>query len=82
MQRTFLDIRSRVNTNDSGGDERGLLGLAFPPDYATRGHFYVNYISSTTSPRGATVVSRFSVNRANLKTANRILESAERRGVL
>ncbi|MEC9053711.1 MAG: PQQ-dependent sugar dehydrogenase, partial [Verrucomicrobiota bacterium] len=74
VQRTFLDIRSRVNTNDSGGDERGLLGLAFPPDYATRGHFYVNYISSTTSPRGATVVSRFSVNRAN---PNDALEDSE-----
>ena len=42
VQRTFLDIGSRVNTNDSGGDERGLLGHAFPPDYATKGHFYVN----------------------------------------
>ena len=74
VQRTFLDIGSRVNTNDSGGDERGLLGLAFPPDYSTKGHFYVNYISSTTSPRGATVISRFSVNRAN---PNDALEASE-----
>ena len=73
-QRTFLDIGSRVNTNDSGGDERGLLGLAFPPDYSTKGHFYVNYISSTTTPRGATVISRFSVNRAN---PNDALETSE-----
>ena len=63
-----------MNTNDSGGDERGLLGLAFPPDYSTKGHFYVNYISSTTSPRGATVISRFSVNRAN---PNDALEASE-----
>ena len=74
VQRTFLDIGSRVNTNDSGGDERGLLGLAFPPDYSTKGHFYVNYISSATSPRGATVISRFSVNRAN---PNDALEASE-----
>ena len=74
VQRTFLDIGSRVNTNDSGGDERGLLGLAFPPDYSTKGHFYVNYISSATSPRGATVISRFSVNRAN---PNDALETSE-----
>ena len=72
--RNFLDISSRVNTNDSGGDERGLLGLAFPPDYSTKGHFYVNYISNTTSPRGATVISRFSVNRAN---PNDALEASE-----
>ena len=74
VQRTFLDIGSRVNTNDSGGDERGLLGLAFPPDFSTKGHFYVNYISSTTSPRGATVISRFSVNSAN---PNDALEASE-----
>ena len=30
--RTFLDLRSRVNTSDSGGDERGLLALAFSPE--------------------------------------------------
>ena len=63
--RTFLDLRSRVNTNDSGGDERGLLALAFSPGYATNGHFYVNYISSKSSPRGSTVISRFTVNPAN-----------------
>lgn len=63
--RTFLDLRSRVNTNDSGGDERGLLALAFSPEYATNGHFYVNYISGNSSPRGSTVISRFTVNPAN-----------------
>lgn len=63
--RTFLDLRSSVNTNDSGGDERGLLGLAFSPGYATNGHFYVNYISSSSLPRGSTVVSRFTVSPTN-----------------
>ncbi len=28
------------------GSERGLLGLAFAPDYATSGHFYINYTRS------------------------------------
>jgi len=36
--------------------ERGLLGLAFPPDAATSGRFYVNF---TRKPDGATVVARF-----------------------
>jgi glucose/arabinose dehydrogenase len=49
----FLDITSRVN--DSGWEE-GLLGLAFHPDYAENGYFYVNYTAS--GPR-RTVVSRF-----------------------
>lgn len=36
---TFLDISSRVSTDG----ERGMLGLAFHPDYAVNGLFYVNY---------------------------------------
>jgi glucose/arabinose dehydrogenase len=35
----FLDFRGRVNWDG----ERGLLGLAFPPDYATNGRFYISY---------------------------------------
>jgi glucose/arabinose dehydrogenase len=36
----FLDISGLVN---SSGPEQGLLGLAFPPDYSNRGHFYLYY---------------------------------------
>jgi len=49
----FLDIEDRV----SCCGERGLLSVAFPPDYASKGHFYVNY----TDVSGATVVARFSI---------------------
>src|SRR4051794_10744822 len=35
----FLDIRSQVQT----GGEDGLLSIAFPPDYAQSGLFYVAY---------------------------------------
>jgi glucose/arabinose dehydrogenase len=41
---TFLDLRPLV---DSSG-ERGLLGLAFDPAYASNGRFYVDYIDATT----------------------------------
>ncbi len=54
--KTFLNISGRVN---DGGNEEGLLGLAFDPDFRINGHFYVNYTAS--SPR-RTVVSRFSVS--------------------
>jgi hypothetical protein len=37
--RPFLDIHAKV----SSGGERGLLSLAFAPDYATSGRFYVDY---------------------------------------
>jgi glucose/arabinose dehydrogenase len=50
----FLDITERVG---SEGPEQGLLGLAFAPDYAASGLFYVNY----TDVNGDTVVSRFVV---------------------
>jgi uncharacterized protein (TIGR03437 family) len=47
----FLDIRGKTNP----GGERGLLGLAFPPDYANKGYFYVNY----TDRQGNTVIARY-----------------------
>lgn len=52
----FLDITGLVET---GGGEQGLLGLAFHPDYASNGYFYVNY---TRAGDGATVVARYSVS--------------------
>jgi glucose/arabinose dehydrogenase len=51
----FLDIDPKVN---SFASERGLLGLAFHPDYANNGYFYVNY----TNNGGDTRISRFSVS--------------------
>ena len=49
---SFLDLRGVV----LAGGERGLLGLAFPPDYGTSGRFYVNF---TRTPDGHTVIARF-----------------------
>lgn len=43
---TFLDVESGAPAL-SGGGEQGLLGLAFAPDYATSGNFYV-YTTRTT----------------------------------
>lgn len=40
--RPFLDIRSLV---DYDGAERGLLSIAFPPDYEESGRFYVYYVN-------------------------------------
>jgi glucose/arabinose dehydrogenase len=39
----FLDVRNRMVTLNATYDERGLLGLAFHPSYATNGRFYVYY---------------------------------------
>ena len=39
----FLDVRSDMVTLGPGYDERGLLGMAFHPDYANNGRFFVRY---------------------------------------
>jgi len=39
----FLDIRDRLPSLGTFFDERGLLGIAFHPDYATNGRFFVRY---------------------------------------
>jgi glucose/arabinose dehydrogenase len=47
----FLDLTPSV----ASGGERGLLGLAFPPDAAASGRFFVNF----TNTAGHTVIARF-----------------------
>ena len=58
---TFLDLRTRVNDPTQGGNnERGLLGLAFHPDYQRNGRFYVNYTrAGSGSKKGDTVVAEY-----------------------
>jgi glucose/arabinose dehydrogenase len=49
---TFLDLASIVSYNSNGGGEDGLLSMAFAPDYAQTGRFYVAY-SGSENPPGA-----------------------------
>lgn len=51
---TFLDVSAKA----SSGGERGLLGLAFHPDYQNNGLFYINY----TNTAGDTVIERYQVS--------------------
>ena len=60
----FLDITDRVNR---GGNEEGLLGLAFDPDYQENDYFYVYY--SATEPTRS-VLSRFSLDEENKDVAD------------
>ena len=53
----FLDISGIVKA----GGEQGLLGLAFHPDYAENGYFFVNY----TDKDGNTVIARYTVSAVN-----------------
>jgi glucose/arabinose dehydrogenase len=58
----FLDLRDSI----SSGGERGLLGLAFAPDYATSGRFFVDF----TNPNGDTVVARYRRSGASPRQAD------------
>ncbi|HNP28309.1 MAG TPA: PQQ-dependent sugar dehydrogenase [Nitrospirales bacterium] len=51
----FLNIADRLAT----GGERGLLGLAFHPQYSANGRFFVNY---TREKDGATVIAEYRVS--------------------
>lgn len=55
VDQPFLNITDRVR---SSGNEQGLLGLAFHPQYAQNGRFFVNY----TDSGGDNVISRFQVS--------------------
>ena len=59
----FLNIKNRVVS----GGERGLLGLAFHPDYKTNGYFYVNYTGGNPLQ---TFISRFKVSAGNPNQAD------------
>lgn len=62
--KTFLDIGSKLS---SSSGEEGLLGLAFHPQYATNGYFYVNY----TAPNPLhTVIARFKVSASDPNVAD------------
>jgi glucose/arabinose dehydrogenase len=60
---TYLDIRGLV---DAAG-ERGLLGLAFDPNFASNGRFYVDYIDKSTHN---TVVAAYTAPSAASNTAD------------
>lgn len=69
----FLNIQSQVSI----GSEQGLLGLAFSPNYATDGRFYVNY----TDLSGNSHIARFIVSAnpdvADLSSQENILDVAQ-----
>jgi len=64
---TFLNITNQVNYN--AGQEKGLLGLAFHPDYEQNGYFYV-YFTDLSGGLVEIVVKRFQVSAGNPNLAN------------
>jgi glucose/arabinose dehydrogenase len=63
LAQPFIDLSGSIST----GGERGLLGMAFHPDYETNGKFYVNF----TRGNGDTVINEYRVSISNPNIANR-----------
>ncbi len=70
LSEPFLDLRAQVG---SRGNEQGLLSIAFHPQFANNGRFFVNY----TDRNGDTVVAEYRVstdrNRADPASARELL---------
>ena len=70
-RRVFLDIRDRVRA----GGEKGLLSVAFHPDFRRNGRFYVNYTGGRRVLK--TVVAEFRVDargQGDPRSERRLLE--------
>lgn len=65
----FLDLAGQV----SQGGERGLLGLAFAPDYATSGRFYVDYTDLAGDTRLVRYLVGVDPDRADPASADTLL---------
>jgi hypothetical protein len=65
---TFLDVTARVLS----GGERGLLGMAFDPDYSTNGFFYIYYTAKATGTinDGDIVIARYQATPPTANAAN------------
>jgi glucose/arabinose dehydrogenase len=67
-KRTFLDIRGQVTS----GSEQGLLSVAFAPDYASSGLFYV-YFTDNAGDQRVVEYKRASATRADAGSARLVL---------
>ena len=68
-KKIFLDIRKKVGNPTFPGDERGLLGMTFHPDYKNNGLFFLYYIDNDDN----SIISKFKYERENKKFNETIL---------
>jgi hypothetical protein len=76
----FLDLRSRIVPLMPEFDERGLLGLAFHPGYASNGRFFVYYSAPLRpgAPAGFDHTAHISEFRVSAANPNRADPASER----
>ena len=80
LAQPFLDVRSRMVPLDPGYDERGLLGFALHPRYATNGRIFVYYSAPLRpgAPPGYDHTARISEFRVSAADPNRADPASER----
>lgn len=80
LDEPFLDVRDRMVQLRAAFDERGLLGLAFHPDYADNGRFYVYYSAQrrAEAPRGWDHTARIAEYKVSSNDPNRADRNSER----
>lgn len=75
LEQPFLDVREKMVSLNPAYDERGLLGLAFHPDYAENGRFFVYYTAPLRpeAPSGwnsTNLLAEFRVSEADANRAD------------
>ncbi|WP_414661056.1 PQQ-dependent sugar dehydrogenase [Horticoccus sp. 23ND18S-11] len=73
----FLDLTTRIAASTDASDERGLLALAFHPNYAVNGQFFVWYTVNATTSAGTGLhdrLARFRVLAGDANAADAISE--------
>ena len=76
----FLDVRDRMVNLNTGYDERGLLSIAFHPDYKTNGRVFAYYSAPLRpgAPPGWSCTNHLSEFRVMANNSNRVDMSTEK----
>ncbi len=61
LQEPFMDIKSNVLSSSRAGDERGFLGLAFHPNFASNNRFFI-YYSIQSGSQQKVRISEFTIS--------------------
>lgn len=72
VEQPFLDITSKVDELNTGYSEKGLLGLAFHPQYKTNGRFFVYYSAPSADKNydHKSVIAEFKTSSINADVAD------------
>jgi glucose/arabinose dehydrogenase len=80
LKEPFLNVSDRIVKLDPGYDERGLLGLAFHPDFAKNGRIFVLYSAPLRAgaPQGFNCTNHVSEFTMSKEDPNKVNMSSER----